>query len=123
MLQEVERNPGIASIQHAGFQAKVAQAFADLEAVASGLQQDDVLRGQLGGSPFQESLHREVFAGSDLARVVRCLAHEDRCGEGVRIRACCKHSRVPPRTIDQSFRFTQRWLLHDFMPSRIWRML
>jgi len=34
-------------------------------------------------------------------------------------RACCKHSRVPPRTLDQPSRLAQRWLLHDFMPSRI----
>ena len=40
------------TLEHAGFQTQSAEAFAYLKAVASGFHQNDVLRGQFGGSPF-----------------------------------------------------------------------
>jgi hypothetical protein len=42
----------MATLEHAGFQTQIAEAFAELEAVASGFHQNDVLRGQFSGGPF-----------------------------------------------------------------------
>ena len=42
------------TLEHAGFQAQSAEAFAYLKAVASGFHQNDVLRGQFGHSPFEQ---------------------------------------------------------------------
>ena len=44
------------TLEHAGFQAQSAEAFAYLKAVASGFHQNDVLRGQFGGGPFEQGI-------------------------------------------------------------------
>ena len=44
--------PDMATLEHAGFQTHIAEALAELEAVASGFHQNDVLRGQFSGGPF-----------------------------------------------------------------------
>jgi hypothetical protein len=44
----------IATLQHAGSEADAVEAFAGLEAVASGLHQNDVLRGQFSGGPLEQ---------------------------------------------------------------------
>jgi len=46
--------PDMATLEHAGFQAQTGKAFAELEAIASGFHQNDVLRGQFGGGPFEQ---------------------------------------------------------------------
>jgi len=56
--------PDMANLQHTGSQAHIAKAFADLETVAAGFHQNDVLRGQVGTGPlnlnsaFDENLDR-----------------------------------------------------------------
>ena len=73
----------MAALKDAGSETEAAEAFAEFEAVAAGFHQDDVLRGQIGGGPFEQGFKGEVFLAADLAGVVWGLAHEERGGEGV----------------------------------------
>jgi hypothetical protein len=77
--------PDMATLQHTGSQAQIAKAFADLETVAAGFHQNDVLRGQVGGGPLKQGLKGDVFPAADLAGIVGSLPHEDCCSEGVRM--------------------------------------
>jgi len=65
------------------YEAEAAEAFAELEAVASGFHQNDVLRSQFGGSPFEQRFKGEVFPAPNLAGVMGSLSHEERCRKGV----------------------------------------
>ena len=75
----------VAALQHHRAQAQGVQPRAELEAVGTGFQQEEILRPELLCRPSEQGLEAEVFPAANFAGVVRGLAHEDRCGEGVRM--------------------------------------
>jgi hypothetical protein len=65
----------------------MAQALPDLEAVASGVQQDDVLRAQLGGGPRMET--DKILKTNELP--IDCRLRKDSLYERVAWISCHSH--------------------------------
>jgi hypothetical protein len=75
----------VAALQNHRAQAQGVQSRAELEAVGTGFQQEEILRPELLCRPLEQGLEAEVFPAAKFAGVVRGLAHEHRCGESVRM--------------------------------------
>ena len=75
----------VAALQNHRAQAQGVQARAELEAVGTGFQHEEILRPELLCRPVEQGLEAEVFPAANFASIVRGLAHEHRCGECVRV--------------------------------------
>jgi len=68
----------MAAFQHHGPQAQSLQTAADLKAVGSGFQKEDVLSGKFLACPVKQRRKAQVFATGQLTRVVRGGSPENR---------------------------------------------
>ena len=75
----------VAALQNHRAQAQGVQPRAELEAVGTGFQHEEILRPELLCRPLEQGLEAEILPAANFAGVVRGLAHEDRCGECVRV--------------------------------------
>ena len=75
----------VAALQNHRAQAQGVQPRAELEAVGTGFQHEEILRPELLCRPLEQGLEAEVFPAANFAGVVRGLAHEHRCGECIRV--------------------------------------
>jgi hypothetical protein len=75
----------VAALQNHRAQAQGVQPRAELEAVGTGFQHEEILRPELLCRPLEQALEAEVFPAANFAGVVRGLAHQHRCSECVRV--------------------------------------
>ena len=75
----------MAALQNHCAQAQGVQPRADLEAVGTGFQQEEILRPKLLCPALEQGLEAEILPAANFAGVVRGLANKDRCCKCVRM--------------------------------------
>ena len=75
----------MAALQNHRAQAQRVQSRAELEAVGAGFQHEEILRPELLCRPLEQGWEAEILSAANFAGIVRGLAHENRCGKGVRM--------------------------------------